>query len=134
MPKILSEIEAILKVSGVAAFLPVEIKDKVCHSVAIDIVNYYEPLIEQAKAEVVETYLEKMHKQDFIWQQQIEQAKSEVKEQLIIALTERIRIDDQGQAIILVGDLDANGLQFHTWWSALTGRTQYIESKYGGQK
>jgi len=51
-PDVLSEIEAILKVSGVSAYLPDEIKDSVCHSVAIDIVAYYEPLIQQAKAKV----------------------------------------------------------------------------------
>jgi len=52
-PKILSEIEAVLKVSGLASALPKWAKDRMCHSVAIDIVAYYEPLIEQAKSEVV---------------------------------------------------------------------------------
>jgi hypothetical protein len=47
----LNGIEAILKVSGVAAYLPTEIKDKVCHSVAVDIVAYYEPLLEKAKVD-----------------------------------------------------------------------------------
>jgi len=47
-PNVLSEdeIEAILKVSGVSACLPKEIKDGVCRSVAVEIVAYYEPLIQ----------------------------------------------------------------------------------------
>ena len=47
MEKTLNEVEAILKVSGVASFLPGSIKDTVCHGVAIDIMNYYSGLIQQ---------------------------------------------------------------------------------------
>ena len=52
MEKTLNEVEAILKASGIASFLPGSIKDTVCHGVAIDIMNYYSGLIQQAKAEV----------------------------------------------------------------------------------
>lgn len=40
MKEKVKEIEAILKVSGVAAYLPEEVKDKVCHGVAIDLANH----------------------------------------------------------------------------------------------
>ena len=52
MEKRLSEVEAILKVSGVASFLPHGVQDFVCHSLAIDITNYYSTLIQQARREV----------------------------------------------------------------------------------
>jgi hypothetical protein len=53
-PPILNDVEAILKVSGIASasLLPEEAKGRVCHRVAIDIAAYYEPLIEQDKADV----------------------------------------------------------------------------------
>ena len=47
MKKTLVEVEVILKVSGIASFLPGTIKDTVCHGVAIDIMNYYSGLIQQ---------------------------------------------------------------------------------------
>jgi len=58
MGNTLSEVEAILKVSGISAFLPAKIKDSVCRSVATDIIAYYEPLIQQAKAEVAREIFE----------------------------------------------------------------------------
>jgi hypothetical protein len=64
-PKTLSEIEAILKVSGIGAWMPKEIKDAVCHGVAVDIVAYYEPLIQQVAREVFEE-IEK-HRGEFLW-------------------------------------------------------------------
>ena len=54
MEKTLNEVEAILKVSGVASFLPGSIKDMVCHSVAIDMVNYYSGLIQQELEKIFE--------------------------------------------------------------------------------
>jgi hypothetical protein len=64
MEKRLSEVEAILKVSGIASasLLPEEVKGRVCHSVAIDIVAHYEPLIQQAKAEVAREMIEEIKK------------------------------------------------------------------------
>ena len=54
MKKTLNEVEAILKASGVASFLPGSIKDTVCHSVAIDIMNYYSGLIQQELEKIFE--------------------------------------------------------------------------------
>jgi len=54
MEKTLNEVEAILKVSGVASFLPGSIKDMVCHGVAIDIMNYYSGLIQQELEKIFE--------------------------------------------------------------------------------
>ena len=42
MNKTVSEVESILKRSGIASYLPDEVKDRVCHGVAVDIVAYYE--------------------------------------------------------------------------------------------
>jgi hypothetical protein len=47
--KEINEIETVLKHSGIAAYLPKEVKARVCHGVAMDILAYYEPLIRQAK-------------------------------------------------------------------------------------
>jgi len=53
MKRILSDVETILKVSGIARCpLPPLAKDKLCHSLAIDITNYYSDLIQQARQEV----------------------------------------------------------------------------------
>lgn len=38
------------------------------------------------------------------------------KERIIIELTERIRLDEEGRAIILVGHLTGDGLVFNDWW------------------
>ena len=54
MEKTLNEVEAILKVSGVASFLPGSIKDTVCHDVAIDITNYCSSLIQQELEKIFE--------------------------------------------------------------------------------
>ena len=54
MEKTLNEAEAILKVSGVASFLPGSIKDTVCHGVAMDIMNYYSSLIQQELEKIFE--------------------------------------------------------------------------------
>jgi len=51
-PQILSEVEVILKVSGIASYLPEEVKDRVCRSVAIDIVAYYEQKIREIFEEI----------------------------------------------------------------------------------
>ena len=56
MEKTLNEVEAILKVSGVASFLPGSIKDTVCHGVAIDIMNYYSGLIQQELEKIFELH------------------------------------------------------------------------------
>ena len=54
MKKTLVEVEVILKVSGIASFLPGTIKDTVCHSVAIDIMNYCSSLIQQELEKIFE--------------------------------------------------------------------------------
>ena len=54
MKKTLNEVEAILKASGIASFLPGSIKDMVCHGVAIDIMNYYSSLIQQELEKIFE--------------------------------------------------------------------------------
>ena len=54
MEKTLNEVEAILKASGVASFLPGSIKDTVCHGIAIDIMNYYSGLIQQELEKIFE--------------------------------------------------------------------------------
>jgi len=54
MKKTLVEVEVILKVSGIASFLPGTIKDTVCHDVAIDITNYCSSLIQQELEKIFE--------------------------------------------------------------------------------
>ena len=54
MKKTSVEVEVILKVSGIASFLPGSIKDTVCHDVAIDITNYCSSLIQQELEKIFE--------------------------------------------------------------------------------
>ena len=54
MKKTLIEVEVILKVSGIASFLPGTIKDMVCYGVAIDIMNYCSSLIQQELEKIFE--------------------------------------------------------------------------------
>ena len=66
MEKTLNKVEAMLKASGVASFLTDSVKDKVCHSVAIDIMNYYSDLIHDLiqQAKELEEIFELRHKAD----------------------------------------------------------------------
>ena len=53
-PPVLSEIEVLLKRSGVSAGLQPSIQDRVCHSVAIDLVTYIEQARQDTAREIFE--------------------------------------------------------------------------------
>jgi hypothetical protein len=105
MEKRLSEVEAILKVSGIASasLLSEEVKGRVFHSVAIDIVAYYEPLIQQAKAEVAREIFEEIENRVHTY-------------------------DVNGNPVLHIDFKDSEGaIRYVDWYKNL-------KSKYGGQK
>ena len=114
MEKLLSELEAILKVSGIASasLLPQWARDRLCQSVAIDIVAYYEPLIQQLEKEKYDLAF-KVRNQ--VKAEAAREIFEEIEKELV--LWEDFSVKTQHQAAIVKTN----------WWESL-------KSKYGGQK